>query len=248
MRIHRPPGTEKEKTPVSKIKREADALYKTAEWQGLRRVILSMSPVCRMCLSDSGVYTEAKVVDHIEPHRGDPKLFWDKENLQPLCKPCHDAKTALETRSAPVVPQFNDTPSRVVLVCGPPGSGRLTYAQDRAGAADSIVDVESMAQELSGEDRYKAEEKHRKQAYGQAVSAIRQHIRDGVSVLYVCLELPQATARRQWKEQLGDECSVVVLERSVDDIASDEPEAERLAIKWWNKYTRAADIDGMMNI
>ena len=33
------------------------------------------------------------VVDHIVPHRGDQKLFWDKSNWQPLCKACHDRKT-----------------------------------------------------------------------------------------------------------------------------------------------------------
>ena len=40
-----------------------------------------------------GVYTKATVVDHIVPHRGDPKLFWDPDNWQTLCKRCHDKKT-----------------------------------------------------------------------------------------------------------------------------------------------------------
>ncbi|MGN8738508.1 HNH endonuclease signature motif containing protein [Bilifractor sp. HCP3S3_D3] len=35
----------------------------------------------------------ATVVDHIVPHRGDPKLFWDRSNWQALCKRCHDKKT-----------------------------------------------------------------------------------------------------------------------------------------------------------
>jgi 5-methylcytosine-specific restriction protein A len=32
------------------------------------------------------------VVDHIKPHKGDQRLFWDKSNLQTLCKTCHDSK------------------------------------------------------------------------------------------------------------------------------------------------------------
>ena len=43
-----------------------------------------------------GRYTKATVVDHIQPHRGDPKLFWDQSNWQSLCKRCHDKKTGLE--------------------------------------------------------------------------------------------------------------------------------------------------------
>ncbi|WCK25574.1 HNH endonuclease signature motif containing protein [Agrobacterium pusense] len=29
-------------------------------------------------------------VDHIKSHNGDEALFWDEDNLQLLCKPCHD--------------------------------------------------------------------------------------------------------------------------------------------------------------
>jgi len=38
----------------------------------------------------------ATVVDHIEPHKGDEELFYDINNLQSLCKSCHDRKTAKE--------------------------------------------------------------------------------------------------------------------------------------------------------
>jgi 5-methylcytosine-specific restriction protein A len=41
-------------------------------------------------------YVKATVVDHIIPHRGDPTLFWDESNWQPLCKKCHDQKTRNE--------------------------------------------------------------------------------------------------------------------------------------------------------
>jgi len=30
------------------------------------------------------------VVDHIKAHRGDPILFWDRTNWQPLCPDHHD--------------------------------------------------------------------------------------------------------------------------------------------------------------
>jgi len=44
----------------------------------------------------NGVVYLAEVVDHIIPHRGDMKLFWDRNNWQGLTKADHDCKTALE--------------------------------------------------------------------------------------------------------------------------------------------------------
>jgi 5-methylcytosine-specific restriction protein A len=38
----------------------------------------------------------AAVTDHIIPHRGDKRLFWDANNWQALCLSCHGAKTARE--------------------------------------------------------------------------------------------------------------------------------------------------------
>jgi 5-methylcytosine-specific restriction protein A len=45
------------------------------------------------CLKSDKVVA-ASVVDHIKPHKGDKRLFWDMKNHQPLCKRCHDVKTA----------------------------------------------------------------------------------------------------------------------------------------------------------
>lgn len=39
----------------------------------------------------------AEVVDHIIPHKGDKKLFWDSGNWQGLTERDHDRKTAIES-------------------------------------------------------------------------------------------------------------------------------------------------------
>lgn len=52
-------------------------------------------PLCVQC-AKQGKYVRATVVDHIIPHRGDQKLFWDQNNWQALCKSCHDKKTLTE--------------------------------------------------------------------------------------------------------------------------------------------------------
>lgn len=70
-------------------------LYKTARWQRLRKRVLLGHPLCVEC-EHRGKITPATVVDHVVSHKGNLELFWDEDNLQPLCKNCHDSKTAKE--------------------------------------------------------------------------------------------------------------------------------------------------------
>lgn len=65
-------------------------LYNTANWQRLRERQLRLQPCCVLC-RQVGRIEPATVVDHVEAHRGNPELFFAAENLQSLCKTCHDA-------------------------------------------------------------------------------------------------------------------------------------------------------------
>lgn len=66
--------------------------YGSARWQRLRRDVLQTDPFCRSC-ADRGRHVLTIDVDHIRKHDGDPVLFWDRSNLQGLCKSCHTIKT-----------------------------------------------------------------------------------------------------------------------------------------------------------
>lgn len=85
----------KQKTRRSEKSAEWHGLY-DARWQRYRIGFLINNPLCRMCLVGVGRLNPSAVVDHIIPHRGDIDLFWDQLNHQPLCKACHDSKTARE--------------------------------------------------------------------------------------------------------------------------------------------------------
>ncbi len=67
----------------------------TRRWEKARRVFLAEHPLCEECKA-SGELVPATVVDHGDPHRGDPEVFWDVARWRALCKPCHDRKTATE--------------------------------------------------------------------------------------------------------------------------------------------------------
>jgi len=93
---------EKHKRERNRSRREYDKERGTAaqrgydaRWRKVRKRFLAENPLCTECMKE-GRLTPATVVDHIVPHKGDPELFWDESNWQPLCKQCHDRKTARE--------------------------------------------------------------------------------------------------------------------------------------------------------
>lgn len=59
-------------------------------WERESKAYLAIHPRCVVCGKP------ATVVDHVVPHKGDKRLFWDRSNWQPLCASCHGRKTASE--------------------------------------------------------------------------------------------------------------------------------------------------------
>lgn len=69
-----------------------------AKWQRARLAFLDDNPMCERC-EVKGVQTPATVVNHRVPHKGDLKLFWDRKNWEPTCKPHHDGEIQREERT-----------------------------------------------------------------------------------------------------------------------------------------------------
>jgi len=65
-----------------------------ARWRRLRDAHLAREPLCRMC-RHSGLVSAAALVDHIVPI-ADGGAVLDDDNLQSLCRGCHDKKTAVD--------------------------------------------------------------------------------------------------------------------------------------------------------
>lgn len=62
------------------------------EWRKARAAYLTAHPHCAMCGQ------RATHVDHIIPHKGDDRLFWDRNNWQPLCAHHHNSTKQREER------------------------------------------------------------------------------------------------------------------------------------------------------
>ena len=74
--------------------------YGTSRWQKLRAKIkhrdlyLCQMPGCGKACAEK---YQAEV-DHKRPHRGDPELFWNEDNLWTLCVHCHSSVKQREER------------------------------------------------------------------------------------------------------------------------------------------------------
>lgn len=99
-RIGYTPGNERERSSYRDATQPWRAWYKTARWRRLRWSILVRDLfTCQRCKKVES-NTRLLVADHKKPHRGDEVLFWDAENLQCLCKACHDSVKQSEERRA----------------------------------------------------------------------------------------------------------------------------------------------------
>lgn len=94
------------------------------------RCQLRISPNCK---------GRADQVDHIvRPEDGG--AWYDERNLQAACKTCNVAKRNKEQRE-----NWRSAPTRIVLVMGPPGAGKLAYIEQRKTAADMVIDYDTIA-------------------------------------------------------------------------------------------------------
>lgn len=85
-------------------------LYRSKRWRdpvaGVRVKILRRDlftcqwPGCGVALVGAYPAPDSPVVDHKRPHKGNLVRFWDENNLQALCKRCHDGAKQREDRAS----------------------------------------------------------------------------------------------------------------------------------------------------
>lgn len=82
------------KALIDKLRPTARERGYDTKWDKARAGYLSAHPDCHRCPNP------ATVVDHKIPHDGNMKLFWDHNNWQPLCAPCHNSWKQSQERKA----------------------------------------------------------------------------------------------------------------------------------------------------
>lgn len=71
-------------------------LHHTGKYRRLRDAFLHANPLCRRCFDEENLTIAAEEVDHIKPLNTHPELGMEWDNLQSLCRSCHEKKTAQE--------------------------------------------------------------------------------------------------------------------------------------------------------
>lgn len=99
-------GDRKAVDKARNAKGEWRAWYGTARWRELRKqVFVRDGFICQrsgaLCV---GKYPapNSPVANHKRPHRGDPALFWDINNLETVAKSVHDSDIQAEEQGVPV--------------------------------------------------------------------------------------------------------------------------------------------------
>lgn len=101
-RLGSAPQSEAERSRQRRIQTPWRNWYNTSRWKDLRWDVLEAALfTCTRCGRLEGD-TSKLVADHIIPHRGDEGRFWDRSNLQCLCKACHDRVKQAEERRGPL--------------------------------------------------------------------------------------------------------------------------------------------------
>lgn len=80
------------------------AWYKTARWERLRQLVFLRDLYkCQrsgeLCIGKHPA-PNSPVANHKRPHRGDPVLFWDPDNVETVSKQIHDGIIQAEEQAS----------------------------------------------------------------------------------------------------------------------------------------------------
>ena len=89
---NRKPKAQRRNAPRGPHRAQQKKWYDSARWRKAKAHFFAdpEHALCAMC------GRPAETIDHVIPPKGNPKLFWDRNNWQPSCLECNRIKGAAE--------------------------------------------------------------------------------------------------------------------------------------------------------
>lgn len=154
----------------------ASRLYNSQAWKDLRRaVIAARGSRCQLCgrlVTDDSQLVVHHVKELTPENIGDPNVAMNPDNLQVICRNCHDI-IHRRYKAEGIADR------QVYIVYGAPCSGKTTYVKRMATRGDLIVDVDMLFFAVSGLKMY-----DKPRTLNQNVFAIRDMLIDNIRTRY----------------------------------------------------------------
>lgn len=240
-------------------------LYKTARWRELRWSVLVRDGF-RCQIKECGRLehdTRKLVCDHVEPHRGNVEKFWAGP-FQTLCKACHDGvkqKEEVAARAAGL-DVYGGKPASyrpewlrpsiisLIIICGPPASGKNHYVRQHAGSTDLVIDLDAIAHELSGEPMHRwARERWLDMALRKRNALLGQLSKQPAwPAAWLIMTEPSAERRAWWAQTMKPKAIIVIEASEAQCTANAARDADRdqhhtllMVRRWWSEYRPRSD-------
>ncbi len=192
-----------------------------ALWDRIRKQAMTRDKhLCVPCMAH-GRCTPAREVDHITPkEQGGTD---DLSNLQSICRACHSDKTAREGHAARKrqrdgqgfgIPEgMKPSAIPVIVIAGPPASGKTTHAHSIKREGDTILDLDDTIEAMTGK-RWSSDFEVVRRALDERDRVLTSlHTqRKGRCILIVTA--PSPAERTAWVTALGMRARLIVMQTS----------------------------------
>lgn len=199
-------AVKRERHRVSEAAREGSSTSRGYDWKWrmLRKKHLEEHPACPCG-------APAEMVHHVNPVSLAPHLRLSTLNLASMCRRCHaleHARTGVATpaaggaRSPAAYPaKLGRFASQVVVVCGPPASGKSTFVRTRAKPGDVVLDLDEIGARLAGNDVHDDHRTVLAAALAERNDALFAAARAPGPPVWLISSAPRPAQRAFWRER-----------------------------------------------
>ncbi len=234
---------------MRKLSGKESDFYHTPRWERLKRSVLAENKyMCQEC-KKKGIFMSAEHVHHIFPREQYPEYAFERWNLIPLCRKCHNemhnrytnelSKRGEFLRKETALMQGFDISDKkkTILVIGLRGCGKTTYVKDHLDGDSLAYDMDAIASAFRlrsiHEEYYKPARKMANDFLGGFIAKAHEYVKN----VYIIRTAPSV---KEFTMIDPDELVVCCREYVYREMEKREEAAER--IKYVKEYAEKQGV------